>query len=255
MTRPYLLFQLHGSMAAWGDIAVGEMRTSFERPSRSALLGLIGAALGIRRDDEATHLQLAKDYGVAVEVRTGGSLLRDYHTVQRPPQRAKVTYPTRRAELTTLSREDLATTVSTRDYYSDAFYVVALWVHEGVPVYSLNEIVEALKKPLFTLYLGRKSCPLDLPLDPQLIEEGSVLKAFETRLARDRELKALSWLEVLNVNKQANFSHYSDESFDSAEQLTRIRRDQPISRVRWQFEERCEYYRLAGGQYGLSEPN
>jgi CRISPR system Cascade subunit CasD len=48
----YLVFQLHGPMASWGVDAPGEVRHSHELPSRSALLGLLAAALGIRRDEE-----------------------------------------------------------------------------------------------------------------------------------------------------------------------------------------------------------
>ncbi|PAP57596.1 type I-E CRISPR-associated protein Cas5/CasD, partial [Salmonella enterica subsp. enterica serovar Braenderup] len=49
----YLVFQLHGPMASWGVDAPGEVRHSQAQPSRSALLGLLAAALGIRRDEEA----------------------------------------------------------------------------------------------------------------------------------------------------------------------------------------------------------
>ena len=48
-----LVFRLYGPMASWGEIAVGENRHTANYPSKSALLGLLGAALGIERDDEA----------------------------------------------------------------------------------------------------------------------------------------------------------------------------------------------------------
>ena len=47
----YLIFQLHGPMASWGVDAPGEVRHTHELPSRSALLGLLAAGVGIRRDD------------------------------------------------------------------------------------------------------------------------------------------------------------------------------------------------------------
>ncbi|MGL4603678.1 MAG: CRISPR-associated protein Cas5, partial [Iodobacter sp.] len=50
---PYLVFRLYGAMASFGEIAVGELRHSAAYPSRSALLGLLGAALGIARSNEA----------------------------------------------------------------------------------------------------------------------------------------------------------------------------------------------------------
>ena len=39
-------------MASWGEIAVGENRHTASYPSKSAIIGLLGAALGIKRDDE-----------------------------------------------------------------------------------------------------------------------------------------------------------------------------------------------------------
>ena len=47
----YLIFQLHGPMASWGVDAPGDVRHTHELPSRSALLGLLAAGVGIRRDD------------------------------------------------------------------------------------------------------------------------------------------------------------------------------------------------------------
>ena len=64
----YLLFRLYGAMAAWGDIAVGEQRPSTPHPSKSALLGLLAAALGIRRHEDERHQALADGYGFAVRM-------------------------------------------------------------------------------------------------------------------------------------------------------------------------------------------
>ena len=51
--RDYLVMRLYAPLASWGEIAVGEVRHSANYPSKSALLGLLGAALGVRRDDDA----------------------------------------------------------------------------------------------------------------------------------------------------------------------------------------------------------
>ncbi|MEN9864624.1 MAG: hypothetical protein RL748_214, partial [Pseudomonadota bacterium] len=45
----FLLFQLQAPLASWGGAAVGEFRGSEEYPGQSALLGLLGAALGLTR--------------------------------------------------------------------------------------------------------------------------------------------------------------------------------------------------------------
>lgn len=46
----YLIFQLHGPMASWG-VDARRSASYHELPSRSALLGLLAAGVGIRRDD------------------------------------------------------------------------------------------------------------------------------------------------------------------------------------------------------------
>ncbi len=78
----FLLFTIYAPFASWGDIAVGETRGSWDRPSRSAVLGLLGAALGIVREDQAAHDALDIGYGVAVRADAVGVALRDYHTAQ-----------------------------------------------------------------------------------------------------------------------------------------------------------------------------
>ena len=50
-----LIFQLEAPLSSWGEVAVGEYRPSAEYPSQSAVQGLLGAALGLDRDDDAAQ--------------------------------------------------------------------------------------------------------------------------------------------------------------------------------------------------------
>jgi len=72
--RGYLIFQLYGPLVAWGEQAVGEARNSATRPGRSALLGLLAAALGLRRDDEAGQQRLAESLKFCVKTCTMGTV-------------------------------------------------------------------------------------------------------------------------------------------------------------------------------------
>lgn len=233
--REFLLFQLYGGLASWGDIAVGEVRPSFERPSKSAVLGLVAAALGVRRHEEALHRRLAQDYGYAVEVRRFGLPLRDYHTVQRPPQRKGADYASRREELAALPREDLATTLSYRDYWQDAVYTVCLWSRVDAPQYPLADLAASLRQPQFVLYLGRKNCPPALPLHPHVVTQPSVAAALD--------VACFPGSTLLSSLKFGECARYSDEPLGDSDQRL-IRRDQPESRCRWQFAERAEYRQM-----------
>ena len=84
MTK-YLVFRLYGPMASWGDVAVGTYRPTFDHPSKSAVMGLLAAAIGIRRDEEVKLRKMAESYDFAVRVDASGTMLRDYHTSQVPP--------------------------------------------------------------------------------------------------------------------------------------------------------------------------
>ena len=62
----YLLMRLYGPLASWGEIAVGESRHSAMHPSKSALIGLLAAAVGVERSDEAGQQAMAKELRAAL---------------------------------------------------------------------------------------------------------------------------------------------------------------------------------------------
>lgn len=256
-----LVFRLYGPMASWGEIAVGESRHTANYPSKSAALGLLGAALGIERSDEHRQYQLQQGYALAVELFTAGYLLRDYHTAQVPDSAGKFTYRTRRDELV-LGKERLGTILSSREYRSDALALVAVRALDGAP-FSLAEILEKLLKPVFHLYLGRKSCPLAAPLHPQLMTEQpnfyAAFKAYQhkpmlpTSITCDGTLaqRDFDWLgrpSDRHYYWEGTPEDFSD-TLDLTRRQTRVRHDQPLSRKRWQFMPRQEHYLYCpGGQ-------
>jgi CRISPR system Cascade subunit CasD len=233
----YLVFQLYGPMAAWGDIAVGEYRPSFAYPSKSAIIGLLAAALGIRRDEEERQKALADACTFAVRVDVMGSLLRDYHTAQVPPEKKGMKYHTRYSELA----RSLNTILSTRDYRCDAAYTVAVGLRDGSE-FTLQELADKLHKPEFTLYLGRKSCPLALPLDPQIVETANFKAAL-------KKVSLSSYLSPLATGT-THVGVYWDDGITSGYEQDYMhvitRRDVPLSRKRWQFSERREHYASLG---------
>lgn len=160
--REFLIFRLWGPMASWGEIAVGERRGSWSRPSRSAILGLVAAALGLERADSGAHLRLEAQLGFAVRIDDPGKPLRDYHTAQSPSQRKGMHWATRREELG--DDNNINTILSERSYYIGMDAVIILWPGAAVMDWPLEEIAARLIEPVFTPYLGRKACPLGLPL-------------------------------------------------------------------------------------------
>jgi len=62
----FLILKLQGPMQAWGEHSFEGTRPSGNFPTRSALLGLIGACLGIRRNEFVRQRQLADSIQIAV---------------------------------------------------------------------------------------------------------------------------------------------------------------------------------------------
>ncbi len=229
----FLVFQLQAALASWGDVAVGEYRGSREHPGASALVGLLGAALGVRRDDEAGHAALRDGYAFAVGTVAAGDLLRDYHTAQVPGRSDLKGRPhrTRRDELA-VPKRDLHTILSTRDYRQGGAWAVAVQALPGAP-HSLNALVHSLHQPRFVLYLGRKCCPPAAPLAPLVAEAASAHAALVAYLAAAQPpaaLRSLAWADGVEAGLPAH--------------LSVLRKDRLIRRRGWQFGDRTEHIAL-----------
>lgn len=249
----YLLFRLYGPMASWGDIAVGESRHSHAGPSKAAVMGLLAAALGIRREEEAAHLALNQHYAMATAVWSRGQLLRDYHTVQAPDSTGKFRYRSRRDEVV-FGRERLGTLLSSREYRSDALSWVALRADKAAP-FDLERLAEALNRPRFVLYLGRKSCPLAAPLAPALIQAEGFHQAFkayqpgslslidgvskERMDMADKDRRYLPFDQGVEYFWEGELQAFAPSAeLDEQMIMTFTRQDQLRSRQRWQFQPR-----------------
>jgi CRISPR system Cascade subunit CasD len=239
----FLVFRLYGPLASWGDIAVGEQRPTTPHPSKSAMLGLVAAALGIRRDEDKRHQELAAGYGYAVRVDAPGVLLRDYHTTQIPDSTSRLKHlRSRRDE--TRDRQNLYTVLSSRDYRCDGLYTACLWPLPGKDAPPPEEIAAALRHPNLPLYLGRKSCPLALPLSPQRIPADTFESALAQYDAGQPEAVKKFQHERLKPLQTSTPDYYWDETPHTALKPlhTTPRNDLPLSRKRWQFGKRNEHY-------------
>lgn len=227
----FLLFDLAGAMSAWGEIAVGERRGSWDRPSKSAVLGLVAGALGYTREREDDHHALDEGLGFGLLLRRTGETLRDFHTAQVPPGDTR--HVTRRAEL---AAPKLGTIVSWRDYLCEGWATAALWrAGEGAP--ALDRLAASLARPHFVPYLGRKSCPLGAPLRARVVEAEGLAEAF----AAD---SPPPWLDRPDAG-EARARLYWDVAppppgIAPVAEREIVRRDALGSRVRHQFAERRE---------------
>lgn len=255
----YLVFRLYGPMASWGEIAVGESRHSAVYPGKSALLGLLGAALGIDREDDDAQHSLNSGYRLAVKLISSGQLLKDYHTAQAPDSVGKFQYRTRRDELIT-GKDRLGTVLSSREYRTDSQAVVAVALTDTAR-WNLDELLQALQKPKFHLYLGRKSCPLAAPLNGRIIEADNFRTALDQYQPEALLINQPEWFRddrflpqdaICRYFWEGTVAQFSDNSgdFDASQVQQLTRHDQPLSRRCWQFQPRLENHWLMNNRGG-----
>ncbi|RMC47465.1 type I-E CRISPR-associated protein Cas5/CasD [Lactobacillus sp. ESL0230] len=125
-----LTIRLTAPLQSYGNEATFERRTSGDYPSKSAIIGMIAAALGYSRDDE--RVQELNKLQFAVRIDQPGKILTDFQTVEWKTGTRKITY---------------------REYLQDAVFVVAI----GGDPDDIDRIKYALKHPRYALFLGRRA--------------------------------------------------------------------------------------------------
>lgn len=144
-----LLMRLCGPMQSWGTESRFTHRDTGLEPSKSAVIGLLCAALGKPREEEQRPdlpaLNRLAGLKMGIRVDRQGRIERDYHTAREV---AKAGGGIKGCEL------------SDRFYLADAAFLVALQGEAGL----LEQLSGALKSPAWQLSLGRKSFPPDPPV-------------------------------------------------------------------------------------------
>lgn len=232
----FLVFTLYAPLSSWGDTAVGEVRSAWDRPSRSAILGIVAAALGLTRDDEAAHAELDAMCGVGVRLALSGVPFTDYHTSQDPTDVAVRRYKPRTRKAA-LECAEPVTTLSQRTLRQDALSVIAIWERASAR-WSLGDLVDALRSPSFVLYAGRKANAIGLPLGPANVSFDTLASALASLPKLPREVAQLRPAEGWG----REVAYDPCETFESGFTLTDghvvRRRDARPHRIRWQFAER-----------------
>lgn len=231
----YLTFQLYGPFAAFGAIAVGEVRSTSLSPAKSAILGLLAGALGVDRYNNIMYRKLAESYTMAVRMDASGRILRDFHTIQSSRPGKGVIPNTRREELE--SGAPINTITSRRDYLNDAVCMVCLKAND-LPPYSLENLAQALEHPIYMPYIGRKSCPVGLPLSPLIIEGQSFQDVLMQRPPDRRFLESI--VSGQDPEKEVMVRLFWEEEQRPSSVHAVPRRDVSLNKKGWQFAERLE---------------
>ncbi|MEZ3162155.1 type I-E CRISPR-associated protein Cas5/CasD [Microbacterium sp. BWT-B31] len=143
---PTLLIDLAGPQQAWGSRSRFATRATETAPTRSGVIGLVAAAMGLDRT-ASLHRFDSLEFGVRVD--QPGRIERDFQTARTLDGRTSMP-------------------LSERHYLADAVFLVGLYAVDKVVI---SDIREALRRPRFPLYLGRRAFPPAGPLRTQIVDQ------------------------------------------------------------------------------------
>lgn len=164
-------------MQSWGTRSRWDVRDTGLEPTKSGVIGLLGAALGLERGNPRLE-ELDADLQFGVRIDRPGVVATDYHTVTGYHRTAAGGFKHSGGTAKTLKtalEHGPATIVSPRDYLHDAVFLVALFGASEL----ISECRARLSNPVWPLFLGRKSCP---PVRPLLHYDGGRYQDIETAL-------------------------------------------------------------------------
>lgn len=205
-------------MQSWGGHTYEDYRPSSLFPSRSGLIGLLAACLGIDRQDNARQQALSDSFIFAVRSDESKHPVRkviDFHTVM----------DARKVD-GTVNKNPV---VSRREYLYDICFTVAMQFREGA-CFSLEAVKKDIQCPVYTPFLGRRSCPLGQPLFHSVVSANSLLAA-------------------LSMIEPKRGTVYSEEAEGSSNRL--VMRDMPLFTGKRQFSTRSVFIHAQGGQDAL----
>ena len=203
-----ILLKFSGPLQSYGTSSHFQTRYTDYYPSKSAVLGLLAACLGYRRDEEEKLRELST-LKFAVRIDQQGGLLKDYHIAITDKEIV----------------EKPQTYVTNRYYLEDALFVVALSGMDEL----IDTLTKAIKSPYFQPFMGRRSLPV--PVDFFLgVSAEDILDSF-----RNLPWQAAHWdkkkKRKQGIGEKISLEVYADEEILKDEKISRskLRRDIPIS--------------------------
>lgn len=198
-----IILKFSGPLQSWGIGSYFETRDTARYPTKSAVIGLVGGALGYRRD-ETEKIQRLNELSFGVRIEQRGTLLKDYH----------------------IARSANQTYVTNRYYLQDAVFL-AMLSHEDSS--WIDTVAKALVSPVFPPYLGRRSVPVDSEFFQGIVENDllSTIKTYhwhasewyQKKLSQERKLDRImldAYIDasLLDDSSPPMFQRDRVESFD-----------------------------------------
>ncbi len=211
-----ILLKFAGPLQSWGTDSHFETRFTDFYPSKSAVIGLIAASFGIKREEDQKIKELNK-LNFATRVDQKGSLLQDYHIAKKYKKNGDFD----------------RNYVTNRYYLEDAVSVVAVGCDDED---LMEKIDKAIKNPYFQNFMGRRSLPMTADFYIKNTEEDPI------RAIKNLKWQAAPWYkESFKHKRTMNLHAYCDADLIQGEDR-RQRRDRvkSFSQKNRQFDFRFE---------------
>lgn len=153
-------------LMSFGGPAVDQVGNTFHFPPKSMLTGLLGAALGYSRSEHQKLQQLQDGFTYGVREDRPGEVIEDFQTVDlKAPWMAGMWNNGKYQTGDDVRETDKRREILHKQYIADAVYTVIL---DPIDL-PQSELVGALRRPNWPLYIGRKSCGAG-PLCPERVD-------------------------------------------------------------------------------------
>lgn len=209
-----LAFYIDAPLQSWGGSSKFQHRETNRFPTKSAIVGLIAAAMGIDKhsDNEVTELAAIVDLKLTVvrleKPKIASSRFTDFHTVGGGYDKKKLW---EKMSIPAKANGASPNTVLTyRSYLTDSKFIVLL---EGGPE-TLAQIKNALEDPVWGIWFGRKACLPASPLSPRIEDSREV--AFEALLESlpgqsPESLKDFEYQEEIDAEAASDDAFYQSD--------------------------------------------
>ena len=198
MDSRFLLLWLEGPLQSWGADSRFGRRDSLPFPTKSGVAGLLLCALGASGEQTELLARLAPLRQTVVSFLKAGEkpaerqpLLRDFHMVGSGYDNSdpwETNCIPKKSDGKTANRADGSpggTKITYRYYLQDACFAAVV----EVPADLADAVAEALRNPVYDLYLGRKNCvPTEFVFQGLFPDESQALGA-ALKLAADKTLR------------------------------------------------------------------
>lgn len=205
-----LAFLIDAPLQSWGSSSKFQRRETESWPTKSAIVGLLAAALGIDKHSPTESEQLAPFAALGFTVlrwpKSHPALrLSDFHTVGGGYDK---TDPVQKLHIPRKAGDGspFGTVITRRSYLSDARFIV---LFQGDSA-TLQRAATALADPVWGLWFGRKSCIPATPLSPLVAATASDALAQLADLA-GVDPTELTTLEGLTETPGDGSYHMSDQ--------------------------------------------